>query len=118
MREKALNLWRGRGGRRSAWLGAAALLAAFAAGFVLLETAVGWDSTLLLYPPFFWAAFTLAARRLHDRGRSALWLLALGVPLLGPLWLGFEMAFLRGTPGPNRWGAPPRSRVRDYLTVA
>ena len=35
-------------------------------------------------------------RRLHDRGRSAWWLLAVGVPVLGALFLLLECA-LRGT---------------------
>jgi len=109
--------WRGRSPRRAVWLGGGALLAAFALLFAALDASAGRASTLVLYPPFFWAAFTLAARRLHDRGRSARWLLALAVPLAGPLWLGLEMLLLRGSPGPNAWGAEPRNPPRDYLTV-
>jgi uncharacterized membrane protein YhaH (DUF805 family) len=110
--------WRGRSGRRAVWLGGAGLLLGFALLFAVLDAALGGASTLLLYPPFFGLAFTLAARRLHDRGRSALWLLALAVPLLGPLWLGVETLLLRGTRGPNRWGEEPRTTPRDYLRVA
>lgn len=74
-------------------------------------------------------------RRLHDRNKSAWWaLLFVGAPLLGSGWIaetdpsgsqgvtllvaliglvlqvwGFvELGFLRGTPGPNRYGFDPR----------
>jgi uncharacterized membrane protein YhaH (DUF805 family) len=110
--------WRGRSGRRTFWVGGGALLAGFALLFAALEAGSGHASTLLLYPPFFWLAFVLAARRLHDRGRSARWLLAAAVPLLGPLWLGVELLLRRGTPGPNPWGSEPRNPPRDYLRVA
>jgi len=100
------------------WLGGGALLAAFALLFAALEATAGRASTLVLYPPFFCAAFGLAARRLHDRGRSARWLVALAVPLVGPLWLGVEMLLLRGNRGGNAWGAEPGNPPRDYLTVA
>ena len=35
-------------------------------------------------------------RRLHDRGRSAWWLLITAIPVLGPLWLLIECG-LRGS---------------------
>lgn len=56
------------------------------------------------------------ARRLHDRGRSAAWLIALAVPLAGALWLAFECA-VRGTaPGAPRYGPAPDAPA-GYLVV-
>jgi uncharacterized membrane protein YhaH (DUF805 family) len=90
-----------------------------------------WWATLVIWIVFFavremlaierlpyvatvWAAFTLAVigavsiARLHDRGRSGLWLAALAVPVAGALWLAFELAFARGNAHANAWGADPR----------
>jgi len=55
-------------------------------------------------------------RRLHDRGRSALWLLVAAVPVLGALFLLVECAFLRARPGAQRFGDAPGLRA-DYVTV-
>jgi uncharacterized membrane protein YhaH (DUF805 family) len=108
----------GRLRRSSFWAASFALGAAFAVGYALLAAAAGRGSTLLLYPPFFWAAFALAAKRLHDRNRSAAWLLVVTVPILGPAWLAFQMALRRGTRGDNAFGPDPRRPRSDYLAVA
>ena len=55
-------------------------------------------------------------RRLHDRGRSALWLLVAAVPVLGALFLWVECAFLRSRPTAERFGTAPDYRA-DYVTV-
>jgi uncharacterized membrane protein YhaH (DUF805 family) len=55
-------------------------------------------------------------RRLHDRARSAWWLLATLVPVLGPLFLMFECG-LRGTsPAAAKFGPEPGTRD-DYVSV-
>jgi len=55
-------------------------------------------------------------RRLHDRGRSAWWLLATLVPVLGPLFLMIECG-LRGTSSAGaRFGPEPGTRA-DYVSV-
>ena len=61
---------------------------------------------------------SLSVRRLHDQARSAWWLLALIVPILGPLLLAFLLFFKRGTDGSNQYGDDPRRIGRDYLRVA
>jgi uncharacterized membrane protein YhaH (DUF805 family) len=73
------------------------------------------------------ASLAVAIKRLHDRDKSAWWLLVpwilltiayytLGVelrPILGlaglaiAIWLFVELGFLRGTAGPNRYGPDP-----------
>jgi len=113
----ALKLYRGRSGRASLWLGGLGLAVIFASLYAALEATTGRGTTLIMYPPVFWTAFTLAARRLHDRGHSARWLLALAVPILGPLWLGIELGLIRGTRGANRWGPEPVRAAPGYLTV-
>jgi len=51
--------------------------------------------------------YTVVAKRLHDRGRSGLWQLAVLVPVIGWLWLAFELFILPGSPGANRYGPHP-----------
>jgi len=103
-----------RAGFLSALLLAAA---AFALLFALLERAASPRSALVLYPPFFWLLAALSVKRLHDRARSARWLLLAIVPLLGPLWLLAELALLPGTAGENRYGPDPLAPAGDYLVV-
>lgn len=50
--------------------------------------------------------FTLTVRRLHDTGKSGLFLLIGLVPIVGPLWLYFVLA-MPSKPDENRWGNPP-----------
>jgi uncharacterized membrane protein YhaH (DUF805 family) len=45
-------------------------------------------------------------KRLHDRGRSG-WFVLLGFVPLANIWILIEVAFLKGTAGPNEYGADP-----------
>ncbi|MBF0251771.1 MAG: DUF805 domain-containing protein [Alphaproteobacteria bacterium] len=62
----------------------------------------------------FWTALAIMYKRCHDRGRSAWWLLLVIVPLLN-LWVMIELLFLRGTVGPNKFGADPIDPNFDYI---
>jgi uncharacterized membrane protein YhaH (DUF805 family) len=101
---------RGRISRRSFWLwGVLALIAAGTFAHALLgiarvrrETAEHIVNVLLLWP-----AIATSAKRWHDRGKSAWWVLVVLVPVLGWLWALVENGFLRGQPGTNRFGADP-----------
>ena len=55
-------------------------------------------------------------RRLHDRGRSAWWLLLAALPVLGALALIVDCAFLGTRGGAQRYGDVPDVRI-DYRTV-
>ncbi len=55
-------------------------------------------------------------RRLHDRGRSASWLLVAAVPVLGALFLAIECGLRRSGPDAERFGPAPGYRA-DYVTV-
>ena len=110
--------FRGRLRRSSFWLASLGVVAVFTALFVATEAAVGRPATLALYPPFFWSSAALMVRRWHDRGRSAVWLLVLLLPILGPLWTVFQLGLRRGARGDNRYGPDPRSSTADYASVA
>ena len=52
-------------------------------------------------------SLSLAFRRLHDRDKSAWWLLLSFIPLIGGIILFVWMYCLRGTVGDNRFGPDP-----------
>lgn len=43
-----------------------------------------------------WMLLAVAIKRLRDRGKSGWWVLAVLIPLIGPLWLLVELGFLKG----------------------
>ena len=55
-------------------------------------------------------------RRLHDRGRSAFWLLLAALPVLGALFLAIECGLLHSRPQAERFGEAAGYRA-DYVTV-
>jgi uncharacterized membrane protein YhaH (DUF805 family) len=110
--------WRGRLRRRDFLARMVLAAVVFAVLFVFLERVAGYESTLLLYPPYFVVLASLCVRRLHDQARSAWWLLVMIVPLLGPLILAWRLLLTRGTHGANQYGDDPRLRGYDYLQVA
>lgn len=94
-----------------------ALVAGFFVLYVFLQTTFGLRSTLLLYPFFAWGALALGSKRLHDRGQSVFYLLALLIPLFGPLWIFATLCCRAGSEGENQYGADRLARHADYLTV-
>jgi uncharacterized membrane protein YhaH (DUF805 family) len=139
----------GRIGRKTYWqLGVAAFAVAFVADIIALEFAAyffGRTTHELQGAPMMkpvhllfiglaaWAFAALAARRLHDRNRTAWWTIVFSpflmfalaqilgasetvmtiviLPLLlsAPfvLWFWVELGFIKGTQGPNRFGPDP-----------
>jgi uncharacterized membrane protein YhaH (DUF805 family) len=134
--------FRGRIGRQPYWLVTIAMIAltilvasivAFSRGSILPADTGGLDAGKLLllafYVPFVWIALAVGTKRLHDRARSAWWLLPFYVlpsilegvggragsleiafllaSLALTIWAVVELGFLRGTAGPNAYGADP-----------
>lgn len=62
----------------------------------------------LLFMTYSWAQLATYARRLHDRGKSAWWILLSLVPVIGPLWFFIEVFCLKGVPGESIYGPPLR----------
>ncbi|KHT64887.1 inner membrane protein [Photobacterium gaetbulicola] len=58
----------------------------------------------------FWASVALNVKRLHDRNKSAWWIILTFMPLIGPIFVIVELGILDGTPGPNQYGADPKGR--------
>jgi uncharacterized membrane protein YhaH (DUF805 family) len=127
--------FRGRANRQRYWLTALALYGLMVVALLLafIVPVVGGVVGVTAVVAFLVAVLALAARRLHDRGKSAWWLLIMYVPLvvlsgLGQVasisspeagagfallslpfsvWILVELGCLRGTVGPNRFGPDP-----------
>lgn len=54
-----------------------------------------------------WIHLAVAAKRWHDRNKSAVWILFTFIPIIGQIWTVMELGFLRGTKGHNRFGPDP-----------
>ena len=69
--------------------------------------AVGGIILLVVYILALWIGLAIAAKRWHDRNKSAWWILIVFVPVVGPFWYLIECGFLKGTTGPNKFGGDP-----------
>ncbi len=104
----------GRAGRAEYWY---FVLVQFVVGLVLSVLAEA--SALFSLVSFVWWAATLvpsiavAVRRLHDTGRSGLWLLIAFIPIVGVIVLIVFLA-TSGDAAPNQYGQP----VTSGATVA
>ena len=70
-------------------------------------------TTILEYVASIFFGGAVAVKRLHDRNKRARWLLLQVIPIVGTLWLVFEMGFLKGSAGENDWGDDPLNRRRE-----
>jgi uncharacterized membrane protein YhaH (DUF805 family) len=72
-----------------------------------LNTAgIGWISVLLVMGLFL-PILSVSVRRLHDRGRSAWFLLIWLIPFVGPIW-GLVELCCDSQPGDNQYGSNPK----------
>lgn len=106
--------FRGRVARKPFWLyGVVGVSLAQLIAYALLgiagagERAADAISTLLVV----WPGLAISVKRWHDRGKSGWWVLINLIPLVGIVWTIVECGFLRGTPGPNRFGPDPLGRT-------
>lgn len=122
----------GRANRQRYWLvGLAASGLMLLVGFVaMMIPMIGPAVAAIVIIAGLWASFAVSSRRLHDRNKSAWWLLPMYLPILvlsgiggviggeaSPLfdaltlpfsiWAIVELGCLRGTEGPNRFGPDP-----------
>ena len=66
------------------------------------------DVTLLLILYFLcYCDICVAVKRFHDRNKPGIWYLIILVPIVGFFWFFIELGFLKGTEGPNAYGADP-----------
>jgi len=70
-------------------------------------SAIGGLLALIVYIPLVWFSLALQVKRWHDRGKSGWWVLINLIPFVGGIWSFVECGCLRGTVGPNQFGADP-----------
>jgi uncharacterized membrane protein YhaH (DUF805 family) len=131
--------FRGRLNRKPYWMTAIAITVVVAVVLLIFWALSGehelaafiavWVLFAILYIPLVWVGLAISAKRLHDRDKSAWWLLLFyAVPSILSLaadrmegggfilylvsfaitiWAFVELACLRGTIGPNRYGPDP-----------
>jgi uncharacterized membrane protein YhaH (DUF805 family) len=106
----------GRLGRRAFW--ARHLIGLPIALFLCIaaDTLIGRPAGLLAAALTTLFLVSVWGRRLHDRGRSAWWLLAAAIPVLGALALIVDCALLGTRSTAASYGAAPGVRA-DYRTV-
>ncbi len=103
----------GRIGRQQWWMGIIVLFVVGIIATVLdmilgtrMESGMGVigiiADIICIYP-----SIALSAKRWHDRGKSAWWILINLVPFIGWIWALVENGFLKGTDGPNQYGPDP-----------
>jgi uncharacterized membrane protein YhaH (DUF805 family) len=105
----------GRVNRKQFWLWLVLPCTVISVVLVLLDLALGTydakDGVGLLSSIFSLVvivpAILVYIKRWHDRDKSGWWMLIVLIPLVGAIWFLVELGFLPGTPGPNRFGAPP-----------
>lgn len=115
--------WEGRIGRARFWLGVL-LVILMSIGFAIvarllgipLDTGMGpvaqeisAAGALYLLATFIvvaYAQLAVYAKRFHDRGKSAWWVLIAFVPIVGFFWILIELGMLPGDAGSNAYGPP------------
>jgi len=113
----------GRARRRDFWLFMSGLACAYAYAWTSLRQMGGRDDLALigalLHNEIAFSVLALVQiatlamwiRRLHDRNKSGLWLIFACVPVIGQAWMIWELGFMPGKAGANRFGPPPRPQT-------
>jgi uncharacterized membrane protein YhaH (DUF805 family) len=122
----------GRINRAKFWIASLVLMTAFVIPFMLAVASMStviWLLAVVVFVAATISGLAVGAKRLHDRDRSAWWLVlfylgpgllqAMGEAMGGidviflvisigiSIWAFVELGCLRGTPGPNRFGPDP-----------
>jgi uncharacterized membrane protein YhaH (DUF805 family) len=71
------------------------------------ESATGAIVALIVAIPLIWVGVATTVKRWHDRNKSGWWILIAFIPIVGWIWSFVEAGCLRGTVGPNNYGADP-----------
>ena len=106
---------RGRINRLTYWTVSIFIWTSFYILFTLINYGINYSTTWVIYPVLFGALITTATKRLHDSNKSGHWLWLILIPVLGPLFLIFQLGFRQGNKTVNRFGTVPGS-APDYFT--
>ncbi len=75
----------------------------------MVDSMVGMEGVLALIFALaaIYPGICVAIKRWHDRDKSGWWVLIALIPIIGAIWTLIECGILKGTDGPNRFGADP-----------
>ncbi|WP_395004551.1 DUF805 domain-containing protein [Undibacterium sp.] len=59
----------------------------------------------------------LCIRRLHDRNYSARWMCLVLIPVVGAIWLAWQLGCRKGVLHDNLWGTNPSKPSGEYFVV-
>jgi uncharacterized membrane protein YhaH (DUF805 family) len=107
---RTLFSFEGRVSRRVWWLwGVGAMLGLGLYFTVVLRVAGATPSVAegVVNLMLVWPAVAISAKRWHDRGKPAWWVLVALIPVVGWLWVLIENGCLAGDRSANRFGPPP-----------
>lgn len=110
--------YRGRIDRLTFWNAQVFTWLAFYVLFNLIDFTAGYTATLLLYPLLGLALSCTAVKRLHDVNKSGLFLLVVLLPVVGPLWLFYQLGLKRGDVRENRFGTVPGEKSNYFVNDA
>jgi uncharacterized membrane protein YhaH (DUF805 family) len=103
----------GRIGRAQYWLGICVSLALSALGYFINPPFAEFQDLTIALIAFaislinLWICICIMAKRYHDRGKSAWWILFALIPIIGWIWSFIELGLLRGDEASNDYGADP-----------
>ena len=83
-----------------------------AIGAALRSTGLDALGMIIVLVLFFWAKFAIAAKRLHDLGKSGFWCLALFVPVVGFIVV-LMFLFVPGEEYDNQYGPRPKGALPE-----
>ena len=100
----------GRIGRRTFWLKGVLLLGVIEIALIIVAANFGVVATggwlvLIMVLAAIWPNLAVQVKRWHDRDKSGWWVLTGLIPIIGGIWTFIEVGLLKGTEGPNRFGA-------------
>jgi uncharacterized membrane protein YhaH (DUF805 family) len=99
----------GRASRSEYWIWWGFMVVVFVAIGAVAALLSGWTGFIvssLVALAFFLPNLAVTVRRLHDTGRSGLWVLIVLIPAIGGLIL-LILLLLDGQSESNKWGLPP-----------
>lgn len=102
--------FKGRNRRSRYWYTALAQIAIFIIVLMIIGALFGGNAieefAVILYIPMIWISLANCSKRLHDLGKSAIWIIALFIPFIN-IGLSLYMAFWKGDDYNNEYGPSP-----------
>jgi FAD/FMN-containing dehydrogenase/uncharacterized membrane protein YhaH (DUF805 family)/SAM-dependent methyltransferase len=110
--------FKGRISRCVFWLAFFVLLLTYFNGYLVINyfSTNIYNQPLYWFIPFAWAFLAIYVKRLHDFNQSGYQLLWLLVPLLGLLYINWQVFFRKGKTQNNRYGTRSHEMEFDYFT--